>query len=97
MQRFGFGRADPLAKISQVLTPNRQRRARHYAAAIVPENHPPQHRREIDRRGVEREKLRRFAGALDPVNMLRRALLEENRDPVTGIANPASEFLQLRF
>src|SRR5213076_2146808 len=37
------------------------------------------------------------AGAFDPVNMLRRTLLEENRDPVTGIANPAREFLELRF
>ena len=46
---------------------------------------------------VEREKLRCLARALDPVDMLRCALLQKNCDPVTRVANPAPEFLEFGF
>src|SRR5207244_13350879 len=97
LQRLGFGRADALSEISEIGASDRQRGARHHASGVVPENHPPKNRRQIDRRGVEREKLRGPARALDPVDMLRRALLQKLANTVTRVANPAPEFLELGF
>src|SRR5439155_5101515 len=67
------------------------------AAAVVAEEHPAQDRRKIDRRGIEREVTLGFASALDPVNVLGRALLEKNGNAIARVANAASELLELGF
>ena len=97
LQRLGFGRADALPEIRQVGAADRKRGAGHNATTIVPENHPAQHRREIDRRGVERQKLRGLSRALDPINMFRRTLLQENGDAIARVANAPPKFLQFSF
>src|SRR5947208_7187715 len=55
--RLGFVRADALPKISEVGTPDCERGAGHDAGAIFAKDHSAQHRRDVDGRGVEREKL----------------------------------------
>src|SRR5205807_3023233 len=97
LQRFGFSCTDPVAEISEIGAPDGKGGTGHDAATIVPEDHPPQNRREIDRRGVKRKELRRLSGPLDPVNVLRRALFEEYRDPFARVVNSAAKFLQLGF
>src|SRR6202043_645926 len=97
LQRLGFGRTDARPKIRQVGAADRERGAGHDAAAIVPENHSVQHRREVNRRSVERKELRSLSGLLNPVNMLARALLEEDGNLITRIANAPAKFLQFSF
>ena len=65
--------------------------------AILAENHPPQHRRDINRRSVERKKLRGLSRLLDPINVFVRALLEKYIDSIARVANTATEILQFRF
>ena len=93
LQRLDFVRADPSPEISEIGPADRERRAGHDAGAVFAEQHPPQDRRDVDRRGVEREKLRRFAGSLDPVNVFLRALFQKSGDPDARIANPPAELL----
>ena len=45
----------------------------------------------------KREKLRRLARALDPVDMILHALLQESRDSDPGVADAATHLLHLRF
>ena len=97
LERLGLVRADPSPKISQIGPAHRERRARHHARAIFPEKHPAQDRRDIDRRGVKRDILRCFSRALDPVNVVLLALLQENRDACARVADAPPEFLQLGF
>src|ERR1700730_5805703 len=94
LQGLGLSPADATTKISQVCAADRQRRAGHDAAAIFPENHAPQDRRKIDRCGVEGKKLSGLTRALHPVNMLPRALLEKDCDPVARVTNSPTKFLQ---
>src|SRR5206468_2786248 len=75
----------------------RQSGARQDATAVRAKEHPPQHRRKVDRRGVESEEPVRFTGPLDPVNVLGRALLEKNGNAVPCVADAPPEFLQLRL
>ena len=95
LQCFRVVRADAAPKISEIGASHCERRAGHDAAAAVAKEHSAQNRRDVDRRGVEREILLRFAGPLDPVNVFLRALLQENPDPFTRVADPAAELLQL--
>src|SRR5262245_22343057 len=97
LQRLGFCCPDSRSKICEVRTTNGQSGAGHHATAVVAKEHPPQLRREIDRRGVQREVAFGFASALDPVDMLRFALLKENRNALSRIANAPAELLQLCF
>src|SRR5439155_5945186 len=97
LQRFYFGRARALTKIGEIRSAHCQSSARHDATAVLAKEHLPQHRREIDRRSVESEEPLRFTGPLDPVNVLRRALLQKNGNAVPCVADAAPKFLQLRF
>ncbi len=97
LQRFYFGRADTLTKIGEIRSPHCQSSARHDATTVVAKEHLPQHRREIDGRGVESEETLGFAGPLDPVNVLSRALLEKNGNAVSSVTDAPPEFLQLRL
>ena len=97
LQRFRVVRADAPAKIGEIGAADGERGARHDAAAAVAKKHPAQNRRDIDRRGVEREILLRFAGPLDPVDVFLRALLQENPDSFARFADPAAQLLQLRL
>ena len=94
LQRLSVVRADSSAEISQVRPADGERRARHHAGAIVAEKHSPQDRCDIDRRRVERDILGCFSRALDPVNVLFGALLQEDRDAFPRLANAPSQFLQ---
>src|SRR4029077_13900869 len=98
-QLHGFccGRADTLTKIGEIRSPHCQSSARHDATTVVAKEHLPQHRREIDRRGVESEEPLRFTGPLDPVNVFSRALLEKNGNAVSSVADAPPEFLELRL
>ena len=96
-QRFGFLRANTLPEIGQVRTPDRQRRARHDAAAVFAKNHATKDRRKVDRRRIEREKLRGLASALDPIDMFAGALFQENDCAVARITNPPAKLLQFRL
>ena len=95
LQRFGCARADPVAKISEIGRAHRQRRARHDAGAIVAKNHAAQHRRDVDRRRIEREKLRGFPRPFDPIDVLRGALFEKSDDTEARFANATAKLLQL--
>ena len=66
-------------------------------AAIFPEKHPPQHRRDVHWGGVERDILCGLTGALDPVDIIACTLLEENCDPFARLRNPSSHLLQFRL
>ena len=59
--------------------------------------HSTQDRRDIDRGGVERDILGGFSRALDPVDMIFRALLQEGRDAFPRVGDASPEFLQLGF
>src|ERR1700730_3740746 len=97
LQRLGVGRADARPEIRQVGAADRKRGAGHNGGTIVPENHPAQHRRQIDRRGVERQKLRGLSRALDPINMFACTLFQENGDAIASITNATPKFLQFSF
>ena len=93
--RLGFVCADALPKISEVGTPDCERGAGHDAGAIFAKNHPAQHRRDIDGRGVEREKLRSLSCALNPVNVFACALLQKNGDALTRVTDTPAKLLEL--
>src|ERR1700730_5052485 len=75
--------ADALSKVSQVGPTNGQRRAGHNGGAIIAEEHATQNRRDVDGRSVQRQELCSLARALDPVNVLVRALVEEYLNSVS--------------
>src|SRR4029453_7597061 len=97
LQRLGFCGPDARAKICEVRAPYGQSGAGHHATAVVAKEHPSQHRREIDRRGVQRQEAFGSSRALNPIDMLRRALLQENGNALTRIGSAPAELLQLRF
>ena len=97
LQRLDLAGADPVAKIGEVRPAHGQRGAGQDAGAIIPENHPPQDRRDVDRRGVEGEELRGFPGAFDPVNVAFGALFEKGHDADTRFVHAPTHLLQLRF
>ena len=49
------------------------------------------HRRDVDRRRIQREKLRGLSGPLDPIDVILRALLEESRDSDARIADATAQ------
>src|ERR1700682_3511182 len=89
--------ADALSKVSQVGPTNRQRRTGHNRGAIIAEEHATQNRRDVDGRSVQRQKLCGLARALDPVNVLVRALGEEYLNPVARISDSSAQVLQFRL
>src|SRR6478672_6490820 len=93
LQWLGFRCPDAGAKIREVRATHGQSGAGHNATAVLAKEHPSQHRREINGRRVQREEAFGFARALDPVDMLQCALLQENRNAVSRIANPPAELL----
>src|SRR5581483_8585113 len=97
LQRLGFGRADAFAEIGKILASHGKGRAGHYTAGIIAEQHSTKVRSQVDRRGIKREELGGFSGALDPVNVLRRALLQKNGVAFARVSYPPGEFLQLCF
>src|SRR5206468_778350 len=93
LQRLRFGRADALTKIGEIRAANRQSGAGHDATTVVAKEHSAQDWRKIDRRSIESQEPFCFARALDPVNVLRRALFQKNGNAVARVANAPPEFL----
>ena len=93
LQRFRFCRAGALTKISEIRLAYCESGAGHDATAVLAKEHPPQHGRKIDGRGVEGEKPFGFPCALDPVNVFWRALLQKSGHAIPSIANAPTEFL----
>src|ERR1700731_4710303 len=89
--------ADALSKVSQVGPANGQSRAGHNGGAIIAEEHATQNRRDVDGRRVQRQELCGLARALDPVNVLVRALGEEYLNPVARISDSPAQVLQFRL
>src|ERR1700730_1175430 len=93
LQRLGFHRPDARAKISEIGATHSQSGAGHHATAVVAKEHPSQHRREIDGRGVQRQETFSSTSALDPIHMVWLALLQKNGNAVSRIANAPAELL----